>query len=437
MGLFRLLKNDIARESIEWVKEDIISGEQADAICQYYGVDRHQLANHFSAYNILIKLGCICIGVALIILLSANWQDIPRVTRMGGLIGLTMLVHGVGLWRCQQGNEGSANMFFFVGCWFYGAAIILIAQIYHLGEHMPDGVYWWALGCLPLALLRMNIGLMSMALLLALLWFGMEIYMGFYPLTFFVFIVAALWVLVQKQQSIWLFLITIFAVVYWFEGSLAYVWRAEGREVSFIIEQIPCSVALGLFAYACSQWLGQMDSVKARDYAAVLSLWTLRLGLLLMVVLSYVGPWRSMLAHEWQDGVSMIALILVMLAGAFGLLWKSDRLLPLAMIVLVYLLLLVTVAFTRQPDYAVYLQIASNVLLIGSGIWLIFVGLRKGVSYYFFLGIVVIVLTLLLRYIDLIGDYIGSAILFIVFAGLLLGAAFYWKNVQIKELGKG
>ena len=32
---------------------------------------------------------------------------------------------------------------FFLGNLFYGASIILVAQIYHLGEHMPDGVFWW------------------------------------------------------------------------------------------------------------------------------------------------------------------------------------------------------------------------------------------------------------------------------------------------------
>ena len=40
----------------------------------------------------------------------------------------------------------------------------------------------------------------------------------------------------------------------------------------------------------------------------------------------------------------------------------------------------------------------------------------------------------LMRYIDLIGEYIGGAILFMSLAALLLGAAKYWRTQQVKEI---
>ena len=43
-------------------------------------------------------------------------------------------------------------------------------------------------------------------------------------------------------------------------------------------------------------------------------------------------------------------------------------------------------------------------------------------------AVVVVMLTGLLRYIDLVGDYIGAAILFAVFAVILLVSARYWKK---------
>ena len=39
-----------------------------------------------------------------------------------------------------------------------------------------------------------------------------------------------------------------------------------------------------------------------------------------------------------------------------------------------------------------------------------------------------VLVTALVRYFDLIGDYFGGAVLFMVFAMLLLGAARYWKS---------
>lgn len=68
-------------------------------------------------------------------------EDIPRAVRMWGLIILTMATHGFALRKYLSGDHsGSAGIFLF-GNIFFGASIILIAQIYHLGEYMPDGIF--------------------------------------------------------------------------------------------------------------------------------------------------------------------------------------------------------------------------------------------------------------------------------------------------------
>ena len=74
------------------------------------------------------------------------------------------------------------------------------------------------------------------------------------------------------------------------------------------------------------------------------------------------------------------------------------------------------------------LQVFDNVVLVAIGIGLIIQGIRGGVTHYFYLGVFTILLTGLLRYIDLVGDYIGAAMLFAVFALILLASARYWKN---------
>ena len=74
------------------------------------------------------------------------------------------------------------------------------------------------------------------------------------------------------------------------------------------------------------------------------------------------------------------------------------------------------------------LQVADNIVLVITGIWLIVQGIREGVTHYFYLGVFTVMLTGLLRYIDLVGDYIGAAILFAVFAVILLVSARYWKK---------
>ena len=61
------------------------------------------------------------------------------------------------------------------------------------------------------------------------------------------------------------------------------------------------------------------------------------------------------------------------------------------------------------------------------GIWLVARGIEGKISHYFHVGVSIILLTGLLRYIDLVGNYMGAAILFAVFAAILLFAARYWR----------
>ena len=73
-----------------------------------------------------------------------------------------------------------------------------------------------------------------------------------------------------------------------------------------------------------------------------------------------------------------------------------------------------------------------NIALIAMGAILIIKGINRGISHYFYLGIATILLVALMRYIDLIGDYVGGALLFIFCATLLLGAARYWKTYLVE-----
>ena len=434
MRLIRLLKNDLAREAAEWVEEGLISEPQAEQICQRYAVDFHQVQQRSFGYNVLMGLGYLFIGLAVITLLGANWDEIPRALRMGGLIALTVSTQGLALRHYLSGDRSGGAGLFLLGNLFFGASIILIAQIYHLGEHMPDGIFWWALGCLPFALLTRNPWLTLQALLLALLWFFLEVTYGFYPALFPLFVLAALFVLWRGPQSIVLLLAVVASIGFWVEYSLAAFWRESTEFFLFDLHAENVAVGAGLFVllFVFSQWLNQRASTSARDYAAVISVWCLRFTLVLLLVMSFSQPWRSLLTADWEHWPSMSLVLLafgaaaIALAGRAGLRWTAGLLAALW-------LPLIAVLLSRNPDHAIYFQVLTNLALVASGVWLIVRGIQGGISHYFFLGLAAVLVTALLRYIDLIGDYIGGALLFSVFAVLLLVAARYWKHQQQKE----
>ena len=427
MRLIRLLKEDIAREAADWVSNDIITTVQAEKICEQYDVDFHEAQNRSLGYKVLVGLGYLFIGLAVITLLGANWDDIPRALRMWGLIGTTMLIQGFALWKYASGAVNSAVGIFFLGNLFYGASIVLIAQIYHLGEHMPDGIFWWALGCFPIGILINSPLITLQSLMLALIWFFVEVDMGFYPAMFPLFLAGTLVVLFRGKPSIVLFLTLIASMGLWIEYTLAHLWGGP-RHFTFQAEHVSVSVALLIFSYSVSLWLSQRESGIAKDYGVVLAVWSLRFGLLFMLVMSFEEPWRELLKADWSERILMFGIIAVLSIGSFVSAFLGKKLIPMVFVIPFFIAVQIAVLILENSVHALLFQIVSNIVLVATGVWLIIRGIQSGISHYFFLGVAAVLVTALVRYFDLIGDYFGGAVLFMVFAMLLLGAARYWKS---------
>jgi len=431
LRLIRLLKNDLAREISNWVEKGLITPDQAESICHLYGIDYHSIANRSTGYRLLLSLGYLFIGVAVIILLGANWDEIPRGLRMAGLLVLTVGTQGFALKTYFEKKESNATGLFLLGNLFYGASIILIAQIYHLGEHMPDGVFWWALGSLPFGVLLRNTWLTLFSCLLALIWFFMEYSVGFTAPLFPLFIVAAVYVLIKGPPSTLLFLTAVVSIGVWIEVSLAAVWTSGRTALDLHAEHVFVTAALFVFAYAFSQWLYTRGSSKAKDYSAVLSVWALRFGLVVMLVLSFDDPWFDLLAAIWDHLASMLLIVFVLIGASLWLGWLTGKLSVLIPICAFIGVSLTALLLSDYPGNAIYFQFAYNIALVGFAISLIMRGIDSGISHYFFLGVATILLIALFRYFDLIGEYVGGAMLFLILAALLLAAARYWKTRKI------
>ncbi|CAA0104219.1 Uncharacterised protein [BD1-7 clade bacterium] len=432
MRLIRLLKKDLAKEVSGWVDDDLISEDQGHAICARYDVSLQDTDAQSRGYGLLVALGYLFIGLALITLIGANWDEIPRGLRMAALVLLTLATHGFALKRYVSGDEPSASRFFLLGNLFYGAAIILIAQIYHLGEHMPDGVFWWALGSLPFGVLLRNTWLTLFSAVLSLVWFYLEYQMGFFPTLFPLFMVASAYVLVRGPQSTLLFLAFVGGSMLWVEALLGWFWDGGSYAMAPQPEHLLVTVALFILAFAFSQWLIRVNHGRARDYGVVLSVWSLRFALFALLIMSFESPWRALLKEDWLHQASMWPMVGILLSAAL-IVARAAKQLPMVSVICGYVLLqMLAVVMWGSPRAAASLQVIDNVALIVVGIGLILHGISRGVSHYFFMGIATILLTAFMRYVDLIGDYIGGAFLFLMLAAVLLGAARFWKHQQLK-----
>ena len=437
MRLLRLLKSDLHKEARGWVEDGIISLSQAEVICRRYGIDYHDQTQRTFGYYVLVALGYLFIGMAVIVLIGENWEDIPRAVRMGGLIGLTLVCNGIGLNAWWRDELAVAVLWFFLGGLMYGVSIMLIAQIYHIGEHYPDGIFWWALGILPVALLLRSNLMMALVSTLAFIWFFVEAGLGYYPLLFPLFLLALAWHNLRIKPGVILFLLLMAGVGIFLEYSLA--WLIGGRvRFDFGPENVLVGAAIFALYHGLAEWLSQRPEHFLVDYGVALKLWTLRLALLGLFVFSFEEPWHELLQARWDDPGLVIKISVLLSALAVGLAYLANRSVWKITSTLVFVMLnltaLTAVLNLGEPDSTV-LQVADNVVLVMMGVWLIVQGIRQGVTHYFYLGVFTVLLTGLLRYIDLVGDYLGAAILFAVFAAILLVSARYWKkHITRKEV---
>lgn len=427
MRLIRLLKYDLAKEITSWVQEGLISREQAASICSRYGVDFNILNRKSVGYYVLIGLGFLFIGLSLITLISANWDEIPRALRMSGLIALTLSANLLGLLTFRQGMTNKAVAWFFLGGLFYGASIMLIAQIYHIGEHFPDGIFWWAMGVLPIGILLQSSLIMILAVGLSFIWFFVESYMNFYPTLFPLFLAASIWHLSRGGKSYVLFIAIVVGLGFWAEYTLAWL---ISDSISFNpgAENVVLGFGLFLVYYGLAKWLVARDEHLLADYGTLLGVWVLRFTIITLLVMSFEEPWKEFIEADWQVPRISIAMSLFLSFLAIWLARKSKSsiasILSFAIIINISLVALMLADRSNAHEF----QFAYNIILVATGVWLIIRGIQGNISHYFYLGILTISITGLLRYIDLFEDYIGASIMFAVFATILLLSARFWKS---------
>ncbi|MCB1147003.1 MAG: DUF2157 domain-containing protein, partial [Leptospiraceae bacterium] len=140
-------------ESEEWVKGKLISVEQQKKILEGYPVET---AWYKQSGFLLRALALSLFAAALILLISANWDQLPRFLR-SGIALLPMLTATVFAWvfyhRSQETQAGQyLELSLFFVCLTLGANIFLQAQIYHISAFFPNGFLWWMIGILPVIL---------------------------------------------------------------------------------------------------------------------------------------------------------------------------------------------------------------------------------------------------------------------------------------------
>ncbi len=449
MKLLRFLKRELAGESVEWVRDGIVERAQAEKILARYGAKYPADGkNKDRGYLILMSLAALMVGVAVIIVIGANWDEIPRWARMGIMLAMVAVTNGLGFYKYKKGETGAAGVILLLGSLFFGAAIMLIAQIYHLGEHYPNGVFMWAIGVVPVAMILGNRAIILLGQVLAFIWMTMEFNLGYLPLFHAAFSLCFGWFCFKIKPSVFIYLLGLAGVVIFSEFTLSYYLHDGVGRLDPGVVHVFFSVSILLVLIGIAR---NLESDRSRehviDYAMATRLWAFRLGLIFLFVLSFEEPVEGLL-KDAQKYVSVIMSIggftLLLVAGGFARRVVVQAKMPVdlardgalelaASAIFCILCLLITFI---DGSCTIPVVILVNLLLLWTGIHVLLAGMRTNSGVKFHVGLAIILTLAICRYFSLIGDYWGGAAMF-GFAGLVMFfAARYWRILQARRTGE-
>jgi uncharacterized membrane protein len=160
----------VDRDLQRWQAAGWVTAEGAAAI----RADLAQSRRGPNLAGVLAVLGAVLLGFAAMSFVAANWDALSKLARLALLMGGLWASYGGAALLFQRGLDGFAHAAVLLGIAVYGAAIMLIAQMYHIEGNPPDAVLWWAIGALVAGLALQSNPALAAALVLFCVWSGWE-----------------------------------------------------------------------------------------------------------------------------------------------------------------------------------------------------------------------------------------------------------------------
>jgi len=151
----------------------LITAEQQRQIVEHF-----KLKEEGSRFLAIISfVGAVLVSCGIILLIAANWDQIPRGVKIAAGLLLMLAAHGTG-WYLSEVNghyRKGGEALHLAGSGLFLGNIALIGQIYHLSSRPPNAfLLWWA-GIAALPWLLRSKAQHVLCLMVFGLWFGLEI----------------------------------------------------------------------------------------------------------------------------------------------------------------------------------------------------------------------------------------------------------------------
>jgi uncharacterized membrane protein len=164
--VIRFYAKRLQRDLKRWHEKGWVTGEGYQAI-------QIELARDpkLAASAALASIGAILLGFAAISFVAANWNVIPRLARLAMLIAALWTAYGAAAWLYKRELPNFAQAAVLTGALFFGAAVMLVSQMYHIdSDNLPGFMLLWTGGAALAGLLFRSSLTLGAAMILASAW---------------------------------------------------------------------------------------------------------------------------------------------------------------------------------------------------------------------------------------------------------------------------
>lgn len=427
----------LAKELPDWVAHGWVKAGAERAILDHVAAQAGGTPFLTYAFSIL---GVLLLGSGIITYFAANWGEIPKAVKLAILFGSLWLAYGAA-WHALRDRHAPllGQALLLLGAILFGANIMLIAQIYHIDSHFPNGVLLWSAGALAGAYLVRSQPMLVAAIALGWLWTTLELdyfwsrhsihwpflilWAAFLPLIYWHRHRAALHL--ALVALLWWSFYTIMAGGWWW-ASASKIYLVQFYFLAYL------AVFLIGMLFATSESLVDIARPVQRYgiFAALVSAYALTSPFL------QSGQWAHIWGNRAMRGVAeagQIAAAVVALAIVVGLaLWHRRRTggagraayLVWGQVLIAAIVAVMLANLFVGGVHGGSVAIAFNLLFFAGLLWLIYAGMHTDDRFLVNLAFVFFGVTLLTRYFDTFWTLLNRSFFFMAGGVLLLAGGY-------------
>lgn len=427
-----------------WQERGWVTEDNGRAIIEYLEAQQGESRHLPTAIAIF---GVLLLGAGVITWFAANWTGIGKLVKLMILLGSLYSTYAIAAFLLRENRyTRTGEAVLLLGIILFGANIMLIAQIYHIDAHFPNGILLWALGGLVTAWLMKSAPAMVATLALGCLWTGSET-IGFGRVHWWYLL---LWVAILPAVYRWqwrrTFVFALVTLALWSVFTFPAVDADFGTGARLFLMQVYFLAYLAIFIIGLlmDNWSPAERFARAVQGLGIIGTLTCGYALTSPNLQSgsfgyYEAAHRQPADDQWILLNLVATAVAVLLSGWHYLRTRhteTSKWFEYGRLVLAAALVVMIVSLFVDGVHGGPLAIVMNVLFFAGVVWLVYAGMQMGNRLLVNLGFVYFAVTLLTRYFDTFWTLFNRSLFFMV-GGLLLIVGGYWLERQRRRITSG